>query len=186
MLSLDFLRLHSSPLWWKGCLFLVLVQKVFIEPLNFSFFSVTGWGIDLDYCDPEWFALETNRSFCHFWDCIQVLHFRFFCWLWGLSISSMGFLPTAVDIIIIFVKLTHPVHFSSLIPQMSMFTLAISCLTTSNFPWFMNLTFQVLSNNVLYKIGLYFHHQSQSQLGIVFALAQPLHSFWSYFSTLFQ
>jgi len=24
--------------------------------------SVTGWGIDLDYCDTEWFALETNRD----------------------------------------------------------------------------------------------------------------------------
>ena len=23
---------------------------------------VTGWGIDLDYCDIEWFALETNRD----------------------------------------------------------------------------------------------------------------------------
>ena len=29
-----------------------------------------------------------------------------------------------------------PIHFSSLIPKMSMFTLTISCLTTSNFPWF--------------------------------------------------
>ena len=27
-----------------------------------SFFSVTGWGIDLDYRDIEWFALETNRD----------------------------------------------------------------------------------------------------------------------------
>ena len=27
-----------------------------------SFFSITGWGIDLDYCDNEWFALETNRD----------------------------------------------------------------------------------------------------------------------------
>ena len=36
-----------------------------------------------------------------------------------------------------------PVYFSSLIPKMSMFTLAISCLTTSNVPWFMDLTFQV-------------------------------------------
>ena len=27
-----------------------------LEPFNFSFFSVTGWGIDLDYCDIEWFA----------------------------------------------------------------------------------------------------------------------------------
>ena len=25
-----------------------------------------------------------QRSFCHFWDCIQVLHFELFCWLWGL------------------------------------------------------------------------------------------------------
>ena len=27
-----------------------------------QFFSVTGWGIDLDYCDIEWFALEANRD----------------------------------------------------------------------------------------------------------------------------
>ena len=26
---------------------------VFIEPLNFSFFSITGWGINLDYCDTD-------------------------------------------------------------------------------------------------------------------------------------
>ena len=30
---------------------------------------------------------------------------------------------------------------------MSMFTLAISCLTTSNLPWFMDLTFQVPMHN---------------------------------------
>ena len=35
------------------------------------------------------------------------------------------------------------VHFSSLIPRMSTFTVAISCLTNSNLPWFMDLTFQV-------------------------------------------
>ena len=30
---------------------------------NFSFFSITGWGnLDLDYCDIEWFALETNKD----------------------------------------------------------------------------------------------------------------------------
>ena len=33
-----------------------------LELFNFSFFSVTGWGIDLDNCDTEWFALETNRD----------------------------------------------------------------------------------------------------------------------------
>ena len=36
---------------------------------------------------------------------------------------------------------------------MPMFTLAISCLITSNLPWFMDLTFQV--NNTHYSIGLY-------------------------------
>ena len=25
-----------------------------------------------------------QRSFCRFWDCIQVVHFRLFCWLWWL------------------------------------------------------------------------------------------------------
>ena len=32
--------------------------------VRFSFFSITGWGIDLDYCDTEWFALERNRDHC--------------------------------------------------------------------------------------------------------------------------
>ena len=48
----------------KGHLFWVLVLKglvkVFIEPFNFSFFGITGQGIDLGYCDIEWFALETE------------------------------------------------------------------------------------------------------------------------------
>ena len=34
-----------------------------------------------------------------------------------------------------------------------------------------------------YSIGPCFYHQSHPQLGIVFALAPSLHSFWSYFST---
>ena len=29
---------------------------------SFSFFSIAGWGIDLDYRDIEWFALEMNRD----------------------------------------------------------------------------------------------------------------------------
>ena len=34
----------------------------FHRTFNFSFFSITGLGIDLDYCDIEWFALEMNRD----------------------------------------------------------------------------------------------------------------------------
>jgi len=44
---------------------------------------------------------------------------------------------------VIWVNSPTPVHFSSLIPKMLMFTLAISRLTTSNLPWFMDLTFQI-------------------------------------------
>ena len=64
--------------------------------------SVTGWGIDLDYCDIEWFALETNRDHSVVFEiaskhCISdsfVDHD-------GYSVSSKGFLPTVVDIMVI-------------------------------------------------------------------------------------
>ena len=129
---------------------------------------------------------NAQRSFCCFWDCIQVLHSESFVDHDGYSISSEGFLPAVVDIMVIWVKFTHSSHFSSLIPRMSMFTLAISCLTTSNLPWLMDLTFQVPMKIVLYSIRPCFYHQSHPQLGIVFALAPSLHSFWSYFSTDLQ
>ena len=37
-------------------------MEIFIETVNFSFFSISSWGIDLDYCDVEWFALEMNQD----------------------------------------------------------------------------------------------------------------------------
>ena len=51
---------------------------------------------------------------------------------------------------------------------MSMFTLAISCLTTSNLPWFVDLTFQVPMQYCSYSIRPCFYHQSYPQMGIVF------------------
>ena len=61
-----------------------------------------GWGIDLDYCDIEWFALEMNRDHSVVFKiaskyCISdslVDHD-------GYSISSKLFLPTVVDIMFI-------------------------------------------------------------------------------------
>ena len=41
-----------------------------------------------------------------------------------------------------------------------------------------------LCNIALYSIRPCFCHQSHPQLGIVFALAPSLHSFWSYFSLI--
>ena len=49
----------------------------------------------------------------------------------------------------------------------------------------MDLTSWFLYSIALYSIGPCFYHQSHPQLGIIFALAPFLHSFWSYFSTLF-
>ena len=69
---------------------------------------------------------------------------------------------------------------------MSTFSLVISCLTTSNLPWFMDLTFQVPMQYCSYSIGPCFYYQSHPQVGIAFALAPSLHSFWSYFSSDLQ
>ena len=75
---------------------------VFIELFNFSFFSITGWDIDLDYCDVEWFVLQMNRdhsvvfeigSKYYISDSVVNSH--------GYSISSKGFLPIVVDIMVI-------------------------------------------------------------------------------------
>ena len=74
---------------------------VFIEPFNFSFFGIGGFGIDLDYCDIEWFALETNRDHSVF----LRLHPSTAFWTLvdhdGYSLSSKGFLPAVLDIMVI-------------------------------------------------------------------------------------
>ena len=62
----------------------------------------TGWGIGLDYCDIECFALETNRDHSVIFEIASK-----YCILGsfvdhvGYSISSKGFLPAVVDIMII-------------------------------------------------------------------------------------
>ena len=75
---------------------------VSIELFNFSFFNITGRGIDLDYCDIEWFALETNRDHSVVFE-IAPKHSisDSFVDHDGYSISSKGFLPTVVDIMVI-------------------------------------------------------------------------------------
>ena len=88
-----------------------------------------------------------QRSFCHFWDCIPLETNRYHSVIFeiaskycisdsfhdyeGYSISSKGFLPTLVDIMVLLV--IHPIQSN----------LAISCWTTSNLTWLMVLSFQV-------------------------------------------
>ena len=85
-------------------------------------------------------------------------------------------------------ELNSPIPFdlSSLIPRMLTSILAISCLTTSNLPWLMDLTFQVPMPFALYSIGPCFYHQSHPQLGVLLALVSSFHSFWSISPLIFS
>ena len=142
--------------------------------------------IDLDYCDIEWFALETNRDHSVIIEiaskyCISdsfVDHN-------GYSISSEGFLPAVVDIMVIWVKFTQSilVHWF-LACQRSLLPSPVWPLPSCLDSWTWHSRF--LCNIALYSIGPCFYHQSHLQLGIIFALAPSLHSFWSCFSTDLQ
>ena len=73
-----------------------------MDPFNFSFFSITGWGIGLDYHDIEWFALETNRDHSVIFEIASKYYISdSFVDHDGYSISSKGFLPAVVDIMVI-------------------------------------------------------------------------------------
>ena len=85
---LDFLLLHSSPLYWKGHLFGVLVIKGLVglhRIVQLQFLQHYWLGHRLGLL---WYCMvclgNEQRSFCRFYDCIQVLHFRLSCWQWWL------------------------------------------------------------------------------------------------------
>ena len=93
--------LHSSPLEWKGQLSWALVLEGLVGlhrsvQLQLLQCYWSGHRLGLPW---YWMVCLGNeqRSFCHFWDCIYD----------GYSISSNGFLPIVVDIMVIWVKFTH-------------------------------------------------------------------------------
>ena len=110
-----FLLLHSSPLWWKGYLLWVLVLEGLVglhRIVQLQLLQHSGWGTDLNHCDTEWLALETNRDHSVIFEivpkyCISdsLVDYE------GYSISSKGFLSTVVDIRVIWVKFTHSCPF---------------------------------------------------------------------------
>ena len=70
--------------------------------ISFSFFSITGRGIDLDYRDIEWFALEMNRDHSVVFEIAS----KYFISDTSVdydsySISSKGFLSTVIYILVI-------------------------------------------------------------------------------------
>ena len=72
-----------------------------IELVNFCFFDINGWSIPLDYCDVEQFVLETN------WDHYDIFEVSPSTAFWtlvdyeGYFVSSKGFWPTIVDIMVV-------------------------------------------------------------------------------------
>ena len=88
---------------------LVLVLEGLVGPQNHSTsVSSNEWlGNRLGLL---WYSMvclvDEQRSFCHFLDYTQVLHFGFFV-DYEDSISSKEFLPTVVDIRVIWIKFTH-------------------------------------------------------------------------------
>ena len=68
--SLDFQLLHSNPLWWKEQLFVGVSSRglISLHRFYFSFVSISGWSIDLDYYDVECPALEMNGDHSVFFE----------------------------------------------------------------------------------------------------------------------
>ena len=56
-----------------------------------------------------WMVCHGNeqKSFCLFWDCIQVLHFRLFCWLWCLLHFFKGIPANTSWHLVIWFEFTH-------------------------------------------------------------------------------
>ena len=69
--------------------------------IHLSFCSIMGRGINLDYCDIEWFALEMNRDLSVIFEtspkyCIL----DSFVDYEGYSISAKEFLSIVVDVVV--------------------------------------------------------------------------------------
>ena len=86
--------------------------QVFKEPFSFNFFSFNDCGIDLDYFDIEWFALEMNRDHSVIFKFAPKYHISdSFVDYEDYFISSIGFLLTVADKIVIRIEFTHSCPF---------------------------------------------------------------------------
>ena len=108
--SLDFLPLHFNPLWWIRHLFWVLVLGGLVGLHRI---------IQLQCLQHQWLGHRLGLLWC-WMVCLENeprslsflrLHARTACQTLadyeGCSISSKGFLPTVVDIMVIWIKFAH-------------------------------------------------------------------------------
>ena len=109
--SLDFLLLHSSPLWWKGHFFFfgVSSRMSFRSSCSTSASSAlvigTYTSITVILNGLPWKQAEIILSFLRLHPSTAFL--TLFVDYEGYSIFSKGFLPTVVDVMVIWIKLTH-------------------------------------------------------------------------------
>ena len=110
---LDFLLLHSSPLQWKGHLFLVLVLEYLVglhRAIQLQLLQHYWLGHRLGLL-WYWMVCLGNEQRSIIFESFLRLHpstaFQTFVDYDGYSISSKGFLPIVVDIMVIWVKFTH-------------------------------------------------------------------------------
>jgi len=104
--------LHSSPLWWKELFFVVVLGLEDIVGLHrivqLHIFGISAWGIDLDYCDVEWFALEMNQDLSVIYEIATKYSISdSFVNYEDYIIASKEFLLTEVDTKVIWIKFTH-------------------------------------------------------------------------------
>ena len=72
-----------------------------MEPFNVIFFGICGTGIDLDYCDVEWFALDMNKDTVIFEAAPSTAFQSLLLTMRATPFLSKGFFPTVVDIMVI-------------------------------------------------------------------------------------
>ena len=111
-LSLDFLLLYSSHLWWKAHLFLLLVLEGLIGlhrtiQLQLLQHYWSGHRLGLPW---YWMVCRgTNRDHSVVFESASKYYIsKSFVDYDGYSISSKGLLPTVVDIMVIWIEFTHP------------------------------------------------------------------------------
>ena len=113
--SLDFLLLHSSPLWWKGHFFFFGVSSRMScrsscsTSASSALVIGTYTSITVILNGLPWKQAEIILSFLRLHPSTAFL--TLFVDYEGYSISSKGFLPTVVDVMVIWIKLTHSYPF---------------------------------------------------------------------------
>ena len=109
--SLEFLLLHSVPLWWKGDLFWVLVLDGLVglhRTVQLQLLQHYWLGHRLGLLWYWMVCLEMNRDHSVIFEIATKCYISDpFVDYEGYPISSKGFLLTVIDIMVIWVKFTH-------------------------------------------------------------------------------